>query len=30
MLETFDGICEIFEHGDLDNAFFVVPIEIKT
>ena len=28
-METFDGICDIFEHGGLDNEVLVVPINIK-
>ena len=26
MVETFDGICNIFEHGDVDDAVLVIPI----
>ena len=27
--ETFDGVCNIFENGEVDDAVLVVPIEIK-
>ena len=29
MVEAFDGICDIFEHGEVDNAVVAVPINIK-
>ena len=30
VLETFDGTRDIFEHGEVDDAVLVVPINIKT
>ena len=30
VVETFDGICDIFEHGEVDEVFLVVPINFKT
>ena len=29
VVETFDGIRDIFEHGEVDDAVLLVPIEIK-
>ena len=29
VVETFDGIRDIFEHGEVDDAVLLVPIEIN-
>ena len=29
MGETFDGVCNIFENGEVDDAVLVVPTKIK-